>query len=152
MFRISIFGFRIFIFMSTFHLEIVSPEGVSFDDHVNEVILPTTTGEIAILPNHAPLFTKLAQGEATIITDNKQTHIAIFGGFVEVSRKKISVLSDFAIRADSIEIGKVEAAKKRAEEILEGKVANEDFAMAEKELQKALFSLKIADKMRRRTH
>ncbi|HRN96406.1 MAG TPA: ATP synthase F1 subunit epsilon [Candidatus Levybacteria bacterium] len=138
--------------MATFHLEIVSPEGVSFDDQVSEVILPTTTGEIAILPNHAPLFTKLSEGEATIIVNNKQTHIAIFGGFVEVGRTKVTVLSDFAVRADSIEIGKVEAAKKRAEEILDGKLANEDFAMAEKELQKALFSLKIADKMKRRTH
>lgn len=138
--------------MNTFHLEIVSPEGVSYDDVVNEVILPTTTGEIAILPNHAPLFTKLSEGEATIVTNGKKTQIAIFGGFVEVSKKKVTVLSDFAVRADSIEIGKVEEAKKRAEEILEGKIANEDFAMAEKELQKALFSLKIADKMRRRSH
>lgn len=138
--------------MNTFHLEIISPEGVSYDDMVSEVILPTTTGEIAILPHHAPLFTKLSEGEATIIADNKQTHIAILGGFVEVSRKKVTVLSDFAVRADSIEIGKVEEAKKRAEEILEGKIANEDFAMAEKELQKALFSLKIADKMKRRNN
>ena len=100
---------------TTFHLEIVSPEGISYDDTVSEVILPTTTGEIAILPHHAPLFTKLSDGEATIVQNGKKTHIAIFGGFVEVSRTKVTVLSDFAVRAESIEIGKVEAAKKRAE-------------------------------------
>jgi F-type H+-transporting ATPase subunit epsilon len=137
---------------ATFHLEIVSPEGVSFDDSVNEVILPTSTGEIAVLPNHAPLFTKLVEGEATIILGSKHTHIAILGGFVEVSRKKVTVLSDFAVQADSIEVKKVEEAKKRAEEILEGKIANEDFVMAEKESQKALFSLKIANKMRRKNN
>lgn len=136
---------------TSFHLEIISPEGVSYDDNVEEVLLPTTTGQIAILPNHAPLFTKLSEGEATIIKDKKEIEIAIFGGFVEVTKQKVTVLSDFAVRADSIEIGKVEAAKKRAEEILDGKIANEDFAMAEKELQKALFSLKVADKMRRKS-
>lgn len=136
---------------TSFHLEIISPEGVSYDDNIEEVLLPTTTGQIAILPNHAPLFTKLSEGEATIIKDKKEIEIAIFGGFVEVTKQKVTVLSDFAVRADSIEIGKVEAAKKRAEEILDGKIANEDFAMAEKELQKALFSLKVADKMRRKS-
>ncbi len=136
--------------MATFNLEIVSPEGISFEGSVEEVILPTTTGEIAILPHHAPLFTKLSEGEATIKQAGKETSIAIFGGFVEIRRTKVTVLSDFAVRADSIEIGKVEAAKKRAEEILSGKIANEDFAMAEKELQKAIFSLKVAEKMRRR--
>jgi F-type H+-transporting ATPase subunit epsilon len=137
---------------TSFHLEIISPEGVTYDDDVQEVILPTTTGEIAILPEHAPLFTKLSEGEATVIKDKKEIHIALFGGFLEVTRQKVSILSDYAVRADSIERGKVEAAKKRAEEILDGKIANEDFAVAEKELQKALFSLKIADKMRRRSN
>lgn len=136
--------------MSTFNLEIVSPDGLSFSGDVDEVILPTTTGEIAILPHHAPLFTKLSEGEAAIKQSGKEILIAIFGGFVEVGREKVTVLSDYAVRADTIEIGKVEAAKKRAEEILSGKIANEDFAMAEKELQKALFSLKIAEKMRRK--
>ncbi len=136
---------------NTFHLEIVSPEGISFTGEVNEVLLPTTTGQITVLPHHAPLFTKLSEGEAVIKQGTKETTIALFGGFVEIGRSKVSVLSDFAIRADSIETAKVEAAKKRAEEILAGKIANEDFTMAEKELQKALFSLKIADKMRRRS-
>ncbi len=137
---------------NTFNLEVVSPDGVSFSGAVDEVVLPTTTGEIAILPNHAPLFTKLAEGEATIKQSGKDIHLAIFGGFVEVSKSKVTVLSDFAVRAESIEIGKIEEAKKRAEEILSGKIANEDFAMAEKELQKAIFSLKIAEKMRRRSN
>jgi F-type H+-transporting ATPase subunit epsilon len=137
---------------TSFHLEIISPEGVSYNDEVQEVILPSTTGEIAILPNHAPLFTKLSEGEAVIVKDKKEIQVAIFGGFVEITKHKVTVLSDFAVRADSIEIGKVEEAKKRAEEILDGKIANEDFAMAEKELQKALFSLKIADKMRKRSN
>lgn len=136
--------------MSTFNLEIVSPDGVSFEGSVEEVILPTTTGEIAILPHHAPLFTKLSEGEGIVKQAGKETTIAILGGFVEVGRTKVTVLSDYAVRADTIEIGKVEVAKKRAEEILSGKIANEDFAMAEKELQKAIFSLKIAEKMRRK--
>lgn len=135
---------------NTFHLEILSPEGMSFDGQVDEVILPTVQGEIAVLPHHAPLFTQLAEGEAIVKHDKKETSIAILGGFVEVGHGKVTVLSDFAVQADSIQLAKIEEAKKRAEEILAGKYANEDFAAAEKELARAVFSLKIAEKMRRR--
>jgi F-type H+-transporting ATPase subunit epsilon len=137
--------------MSTFHLEIVSPEGVSYTGDVNEVILPTTTGEIAILPGHAALFTRLAEGEAVVKNDRKSINIAILGGFVEVSQSQVTVLSDYAVEAENIQEAKVQEAKKRAEDILAGKAANEDFALAEKELQKAIFSLKIAEKMRKRS-
>ena len=136
--------------MQTFHLEIVSPEGVSFTGDVREVVLPTTSGEIAVLPGHAPLFTRLAEGEAIVKNDKKTTSIAILGGFVEVGKTQVTVLSDYAVEADTIQEAKVQEAKKRAEDILAGKAANEDFAMAEKDLQKAIFSLRIAEKMRKR--
>lgn len=134
----------------TIHLEIVSPEGVTYTGEIDELIINTTQGEIAILPHHANLFTKLAEGEAVIKSHGKETSVLITGGFLEIQNNKVSVISDYAVTAESVELAKIESAKKRAEEILSGKIANEDFTLAEKELQRSILALKVAEKMRKR--
>ena len=59
----------------TFHLEIVSPDGIIYKEDVDEVSLPTTKGEITIIPHHIPLYAKLAEGEATIIKNGKKSRL-----------------------------------------------------------------------------
>ncbi len=135
---------------TTLHIEIVSPEGIIFEGDGDELIVPTIQGEIAILPHHTALFTRLIEGEAFVKKAGKIISYALTGGFLEVQQNKASILSDFVIPAESIEIAKVQAAKKRAEEILAGKIANEDFTLAQKDLERAILSLKIAEKVRRR--
>ena len=137
---------------ATFYLEILSPEGQIFKDDVSEIILPTVQGQIAVLPNHAPLFTKLIEGEIVIKKNNKETYVAITGGFVEIANNKVDVLADYAVRSEQIEEKTAEEAKKKAEAILKeqekrGKV---DFATAEKDLKKAVLELHIADKVKKR--
>lgn len=132
------------------HLHILSPEATVYDDIVDEVILPTQKGEIAVLPQHVALFTKLAQGELKVKKGNSENTIIIFGGFLEVQNNHVTVLSDYAIRAESIEVAKAEEAKKRAEEVMRNKGENVDFVLAEKELQKSLLTLKAAEKYRKR--
>lgn len=134
----------------TLYLTIVSPEGISYEGEVDELIVNTSQGEIAILPHHANLFTKLVEGEAIIKHAGKSTSFVLTGGFVEVIDNNVSVISDFASKAENIEIAKVEAAKKRAEEILAGKISTEDFTYAEKELEKSILTLKVAEKIRHR--
>lgn len=133
-----------------FQFEIVSPDGIIFSDTVEEVSLPTQKGEISILTHHMPLFSKLIEGEVKIHKNGKTTHFALFGGFLEIKNSIVSVLSDYAVHADTIEIAKSMEAKKRAEDILKSKIENADILIAEKELQKAILELKVADKIRRR--
>ena len=131
-----------------FQLSILSPEGQIFSDMVDEVLLPTDKGEIAILPNHTPLFSKLDTGTLTIKKSGKANMIAILGGFLEIKDGVVTVLSDYAIKAENIEIAKEKKKKKRAEEFLTNKQSTADLIMAEKELQKSLLELKVADKIR----
>ena len=135
-----------------FLLEILSPEGQIFNDAIDEVILPTLQGEIAILPHHAPIFTKLSEGEIVIKKEGKEHYIAITGGFLEVNNNKVHVLADYAVRSEKIEIKRAEEAKKRAEELMKqkGKISEMDFARAEKDLQKSILELKISEKIRKR--
>lgn len=133
-----------------FFLEIVSPQGIIFQGEVEKVTVPTYSGFITILPHHTPIFTKLAEGEVDILTQGKIITIVIAGGFLEVKGGSAHILSDYAIRAESIELAKVEEKKRQAEDKLKEKLSNEDFTMADKDLKLSILELKVAQKMRRR--
>lgn len=132
-------------------LEIITPEKSVFKEEVDEVIVPTTKGEIAILPNHINLLTRIAPG-ALIAKKGSDTYpVAITGGFIEVNNNKVSILADYAIRAQDIEIARAEEAKKRAEKVMQEKTSDKDFRIAQGELLKSLLELKVAGKHRRRS-
>lgn len=135
---------------NTFHIEIVSPEGMIFKDDVNQVTLPTPNGEITILPNHTSLFTKVLDGEVKIVKDSNEIYIVTTGGFLEVDRNKSTLLSDYAVEAKDIQVAKAEEARKRAQALLKEKREKQDFVLVEKDLKKAILELKIAEKVRKR--
>ncbi len=137
--------------MKVFSLEILSPEGRIFRDIVTEVNVPTTTGEITILPGHAPLFTKLAGGEVLIRKENKDSYITITGGFLEVSENKVNILADYAIRSEQIETDAIEEAKRNAEDTIRKMKDKAGLADMEKDLRRYALELKISEKSRKRT-
>ena len=129
-------------------LHILTPEAEVLKEEVDEVVIPTVTGELAILPNHVSLLTQVVPGELQIKNNGKTTLFAIMGGYLEVSNNQVKVLGDYAIRADDIEVAKVEDAKKRAENRMKEKVSEEDFAEIQGELRKAILQLKVAHRHR----
>lgn len=131
-------------------LEIITPEKIVFRDEIEEAIAPTVNGEIAILPYHIGLLTQIVPGELVIKKNNKPKSIAITEGFLEVSSNHISILANYAIPAESINIAKAEEAKKRAELLMKEKTTDRDFRIAEAELRKAILELKVAFKYRKR--
>ena len=137
------------------HLEIITPEKVIYKGEIDEIIVNTADGEIAILPHHVNLFTKVMPGEVTLKISGKEQFLAITGGFLEVSKNKVTILADYAVHAEEIDVEKALEAQKRAEEILKKKkehLSEEDFAIAEGDLRRALLELHIANKRRRTTH
>lgn len=135
---------------STFFFEVISPDGILFQDEAYEVSLPTPTGEITILPHHAALVTKLSEGEVKIYQEGKEKYIAIIGGFLEIKDNKVRLLSDYAIRTESIEVAKAEERKRRAEEKIKDKKDNTDFIIAEKDLRKSILELKVSQNIKKR--
>lgn len=133
-------------------LEIITPEKVVFDDEVDEVIAPTPNGQIAILPHHISLLTEISPDELIIKSKGKEHFLAITGGFLRVQKDVITILSDYAIRAEHIEVEKALQAQKRAEEILKKKEEHaslEDFSVVQGELRKSLLELKVAHRRRK---
>jgi len=128
-------------------LEIVTPEKTIYTGEVDEIVVNTADGEIAVLPHHVNLMTKVLPGEMTLKISGKTQYLAITGGFLEVINNKISLLADYAVRAEEIEINKALEAQKRAEDIIKKKesgITAQDFANAQAELAKAILELKVA--------
>lgn len=130
------------------HIRVITPENIVIDQDADEIILPTTTGEIAILPNHVPLVTQIAPGVMTIKSHGKEEPLAVDGGFVQITDKTVSILADFATHARDISVAKAEEAKKAAEKAMRERKSDIDFAQAEAEFRRAILELKAANRTR----
>lgn len=125
-------------------LDIITPTKSVLSEEVEEITAPTENGEITILPNHIPLLTKVKPGELSIRRNHKSNFFAVTGGFLEVKENKVTILADYAIRAEDIEIAKAKEAQERAEAAMKQKGSARDFAQAESQLRRALLELHVA--------
>ncbi len=136
-------------------LKIITPERLVFEEMVDQVSLPTTLGEITVLPEHIPLITSLSSGDIVAVVNNEHIPMAVVGGFLEVKNDEngitnVAVLADFAEHVSELGDDAIEKAKARADELrkqMENKevVDYEHFAT---ELERSLTRIKIADKWR----
>ena len=141
--------------MKQLKLKIVTPERLILEELVDQVSLPTTEGEITILPNHIPLITGLKSGDVVAMTSGEYVPMAVVGGFIEVKTNEegmteVAVLADFAEHVSELSDEKIEQAKQKSEELrkqMEDK-SHVDFEHFEAELERSLTRVKIADKWR----
>lgn len=133
----------------TLHLEIITPEKVVYKNDVDQVVAPTVTGQITILPNHVGLVTKIVPGEIIVRKGGSNQILAVTGGFMEVGNNNVSLLADYVERAEDIEVLKAQEAQKRAEKLMEEKTSDHDFKIAQGDLLKAITALKVATKYKK---
>ncbi len=131
-------------------LEIITPEKIVYKEEVDEIVIPTVSGEIAILPNHINLLTQVTPGEMIIKKGSSYQSLAIIGGFLEVNDNKISILTNYAIKAQDIQIAQAQEAKKRAEKLMQDKSTDKDQRIAQAEMLKAILELQVANKRTKR--
>lgn len=132
--------------------KIITPERVVFEDEVDEATLPTTEGEITVLPHHIPLVTLSRAGVIRLKKGAREEFLAVSGGYVEVQPgSQLTVLADTAERAEELDIKKIEEAHERARKIMEEKIHVDDvaYAAAAAALERELARLKVARKRRR---
>ena len=131
--------------------KIVTPERVVFEDAVDEAIIPTTEGEIAVLPHHIPLVTLLRAGVLRIKKGSEDIPMAVSNGIVEVDGARVVILADTAERADELEEQKIEHAREQARQLMEAKRGDvEGFAEAQAGLEREIARLKVAKLRRKR--
>ncbi len=129
--------------MAQLNLKIVTPERTVFENSVDMVVVPSSQGEIGILPHHESLMAKIVPGELRITNGNKTELLAIGEGFAQVANNTLTIMADLAVEASDIDERMVEDAKKRAEVALEQKLSDEEYAETLAVLEKSLAQLKV---------
>lgn len=130
--------------MKKLTLEILTQESRVFSGEADLILAPASDGQIGILPGHISLLTRLNPGEMFIFHGPQIEVLALGGGLLDVHNNEVSVLADSAIRAEEIDIYKVEEAKKKAEETLKQKLSTREYVLAEADLRQAVMELKVA--------
>ena len=132
----------------TLKLEIVTPQTTMFSGDVEMVTLPGVDGEMGVYPNHVRLMTQMVPGQLTVQQNGAEHLIAVGEGMVEVTAKRVSIVTDMAINADQIDEAKVEEARARAAARLQEKISDEEVASVNASLARSLAQLQV--KRRRR--
>ncbi|WP_046212844.1 F0F1 ATP synthase subunit epsilon [Paenibacillus wulumuqiensis] len=132
--------------MSTFLLEIVTPERLVFSEQVDRLKATGIDGELGILAGHIPMVTPLKVAPLAFQAGKQRTTYAIQGGFLEVRADKVVVLADSAEKATEIDLDRARAAKERAERRLNNRSGQDhtDFRRAELALQRAMNRIKVS--------
>jgi F-type H+-transporting ATPase subunit epsilon len=138
--------------MKTFNLEITTQERHVLTQTVTSLTVMTETGQITILADHLPLFSRLKPGELTYVHNGQPVYFAVTGGFVDVSpRNIVTVLADSAVRSDEINLQKSSEAVEKAKAALASSDNLKDTYKIETELRNALLSASVARKRQRTT-
>src|SRR5471030_3053749 len=93
--------------MATFHLELVSPQQVTFSGDVDQVDVPGAEGDFGVLAGHAPFVSTVRPGILTIHSASGEQKIVVLGGFAEVSADGLTVLADVAEAVADIDRTKI---------------------------------------------
>ncbi len=98
------------------HCEIVSQDRSVYDGEADMVLLPGASGEMGILPNHAPVLSVLQFGVIRVRSKGEEQYFTVAGGVAEVQPDQVTVLADAAENVEEIDTQRAEAARRRAEE------------------------------------
>ena len=135
----------------TIQIEVVSSEKSLYSGEAAMVVAPGESGELGILPGHAPLLTRIKPGVLKIgLPDGSEELIYVSGGVLEAQPDKITVLADVAERGDELDEARAEEARREAESKIQAGGEGMDYAAAQAELAQAVAQLQAIRKLRRK--
>jgi F-type H+-transporting ATPase subunit epsilon len=85
------------------HVNIIAPDRNVWDSNAEEVILPSSTGQLGILKGHAPLLTALDIGVMRVRVDKDWIPVVLMGGFAEVENDELTILVNGAEEGSKID-------------------------------------------------
>ena len=90
-------------------LRVLAPDQSVFDDTADEIILPSTTGLLGVLPGHISMVTAIDFGVLRVFKNGNWDSIALSGGFAEVESNEVTVLVNKAEMGKNIDSVQAEA-------------------------------------------
>ncbi len=123
----------------TFHLQIVTPDGLAFEGEAEKISVRTQDGIVGILARHIDYVAPLGMGEAVITVDGKARRAACIGGMVAVHQGKVRLVATTFEWAEDIDVERAKEAETRARSIMaQDNLDERDFKLAEARLHRAL--------------
>jgi F-type H+-transporting ATPase subunit epsilon len=104
-------------------LELATPTRLLVSGQVDEVVVPGAEGYFGVLPGHAAFLATLGSGQVTYRIGREEQHLAVHGGFAEVTPERVIILAETAERPEEIDRERAERARQRAEQRLAGRPA-----------------------------
>ena len=137
---------------NTIHVDVVSAEESIFSGEAEFVVLPGEAGELGIYPRHTPLITRIRPGSVRIKVAGQEEEELIFvnGGILEVQPQLVTVLADTAIRGHDLDEAKASEAHKQAQEALQNRTSQMEYAKATAELAEATAQIAAIRRLRQR--
>ena len=129
--------------MSSFHLQIVTPDGEFFDGPAERVKVRTINGAVAILAGHIPYVTALGTGEASVTVDGEVRKAAASGGMLSVTPEVVRVVATTFEWAEDIDLDRAKRAKEKAEERIKKARDAKELELAKVKLSRALVRINV---------
>jgi len=119
------------------NVRVITPDRVVYDAKADELILPSSTGQLGILTNHAPLLTALDIGVMRLKAAGKWVSIVLLEGFAEVEKNKVTILCNGAEEASLIDATSAQMELEKATFKVEEAATKKEKIEATIELRKA---------------
>lgn len=100
--------------MAELRCVVVTPERALLDEPAEFVAFPLYDGEAGVLPGRAPLVGRLGYGELRLRRGTTVKRFFVDGGFVQVLKNVVTILTSRAMPQEEITVAKVEQAQEKA--------------------------------------
>lgn len=134
--------------MSTFHLQIVTPDGMSFEGQAESLSVRTQDGGVTILPGHIDYMAPLGMGPAKVKVDGKERVAACIGGMVAVTKGDVRLVATTFEWADEIDVDRAQRSEEKARKVLDDRDrrSDKDIKLAEARLKRSLVRQGVASR------
>lgn len=129
----------------TLEIRVIAPDKVVWDANAEEVILPSSTGQLGILTGHIPLLTALDVGVMRVRINKEWKPIILLGGFAEVNNNKVTILVNGAENVSEINIEEAKNSLEQATNLLAQAETNKEKIEATQLLRKARAKVQAAN-------
>lgn len=138
------------------HFQLISADGLKFDEEVYEVLVPTKTGVIALFEGHMPLISAGTPGVLHVRKkqsdrDDAMEQFAVNGGIIQVDGKSVRFVADDVTTSEEVSEKEAEEALARAEELVKNAQSHIELQEAKKVLEHSSARLHVA-RVKRRHH
>lgn len=128
----------------TLQVRVIAPDTIVWNAEAEEIILPSSTGQLGILSGHIPLLTALDIGVMRVRINKEWKPIILLGGFAEVKNNTVTILVNGAEEIDEIDLDDANKSLEKASNLLEKAITSKDKIEATQSLRKAKARIQAA--------